>query len=122
MLNDDGGVIDDLIVYRLDQNHYFLVVNAENEEDFLWLSGHRAGEVTLLIARDHFAAVAVQGQNHRRLFPSNRAELPDRNRIQAYRLGAVQVLVGRTGYTGEDGFEASFGRFCERALEFSFWS
>jgi len=108
MLNDDGGVIDDLIVYRLDQNHYFLVVNAAKiEEDFLWLSGYRAGEVTLLNRSDHFAAVAVQGPKSSELFRPI-GELPDRNRIQAYRLGAVQVLVGRTGYTGEDGFEAFF--------------
>jgi aminomethyltransferase len=108
MLNGEGGVIDDLIVYRLDQNHYFLVVNAAKiEEDFLWLSGHRVGEVTLLNRSDHFAAVAVQGPKSSELFRPI-GELPERNRIQAYRLGAVQVLVGRTGYTGEDGFEAFF--------------
>jgi aminomethyltransferase len=108
MLNDKGGVIDDLIVYRLGQDHYFLVVNAAKiEEDFLWLSEHRAGEVTLLNRSDDFAAVAVQGPKSSELFRPI-GELPDRNRIQAYRLGAVQVLVGRTGYTGEDGFEAFF--------------
>jgi glycine cleavage system T protein (aminomethyltransferase) len=106
MLNDKGGVIDDLIVYRLDQNHFFLVVNAAKiEEDSIWLNKHRAGEVTLLNRSDHFAAVAVQGPRSSELFRPI-GELPDRNRIQAYRLGAVQVLVGRTGYTGEDGFEA----------------
>jgi aminomethyltransferase len=108
MLNDQGGVIDDLIVYRLEQNHYFLVVNAAKiEEDFLWLSGHRTGEVRLLNRSDHFAAVAVQGPKSPELFLPI-GELPDRNRIQAYRLGAVQVLIARTGYTGEDGFEAFF--------------
>jgi aminomethyltransferase len=112
MLNDDGGVIDDLIVYRLDQSHYFLVVNAAKiEEDFLWLSGHRSGEVTLLNRSDHFAAVAVQGPKSSELFRAI-GELPDRNRIQAYRLGAAQALVARTGYTGEDGFEAFFPADC----------
>jgi aminomethyltransferase len=108
MLNDAGGVIDDLIVYRLEQNHYFLVVNAAKiEEDFLWLSEHRAGEVTVLNRSDHFAAVAVQGPKSLELFRPI-GELPDRNRIRAYRLGAAQVLIARTGYTGEDGFEAFF--------------
>jgi aminomethyltransferase len=108
MLNDEGGVIDDLIVYRLEQSHYFLVVNAAKiEEDFLWLSGHLTGEVTLLNRSDHFAAVAVQGPKSAELFRPI-GELPDRNRIRAYRLGATQVLIARTGYTGEDGFEAFF--------------
>ena len=108
MLNDKGGVIDDLIVYRLEQNHYFLVVNAAKiEEGFLWLSEHRAGEVILLNRSDHFAAVAVQGPKSPELFRPI-GELPDRNHIQAYRLGAAQVLIARTGYTGEDGFEAFF--------------
>jgi aminomethyltransferase len=108
MLNDLGGVIDDLIVYRLEQNHYFLVVNAaKTEEDFLWLSQHHTGEVTLLNRSDHFAAVAVQGPKSPELFHPI-GTLPDRNRIRAYRLEAVQVLIARTGYTGEDGFEAFF--------------
>jgi glycine cleavage system T protein len=108
MLNDAGGVIDDLIVYRLEQNHYFLIVNAAKiEEDFLWLSEYRTGEVTLLNRSDHFAAVAVQGPKSAKLFRPI-GELPDRNRIRPYRLGAAQVLIARTGYTGEDGFEAFF--------------
>jgi aminomethyltransferase len=108
MLNKQGGVIDDLIVYRLEQNRYFLVVNAAKiEEDFLWLTGHRGGEMTLLNRSDHFAAVAVQGPKSPDLFRSI-GELPERNRIRPYRLGAVEVLVARTGYTGEDGFEAFF--------------
>jgi aminomethyltransferase len=116
MLNNEGGVIDDLIVYRLEQNRYFLVVNAAKiEDDFLWLSGHRAGEVTLLNRSDHFAAVAVQGPKSPDLFRSI-GELPERNRIQPYRLGAVQVLVARTGYTGEDGFEAFFPADAARAV------
>jgi aminomethyltransferase len=108
MLNNEGGVIDDLIVYRLEQSRYFLVVNAAKiGEDFLWLSGHRTGEVTLLNCSDQFAAVAVQGPKSPDLFRPI-GELPERNRIRPYRLGSVQVLVARTGYTGEDGFEAFF--------------
>jgi aminomethyltransferase len=108
LLNEQGGVIDDLIIYRLEQNHYFLVVNAAKiDEDFSWLSRHRIGEVTLLDRSDHFAAVAVQGPRSPDLFRAI-GELPNRNRILAYRLGATQVLVARTGYTGEDGFEAFF--------------
>ena len=108
MLNDQGGVIDDLIIYRLEQSHYFLVVNAAKiDEDFLWLSSHQIGEVTILDRSGHFAAVAVQGPKSPEIFRPI-GELPSRNRILAYRLGATQVLVARTGYTGEDGFEAFF--------------
>jgi len=69
MLNDDGGVIDDLIVYRLTRTIYFWWLTLPKlKEDFLWLSGHRAGEVTLLNRSDHFAAVAVQGPKSSELF------------------------------------------------------
>jgi aminomethyltransferase len=49
LLNEQGGVIDDLIVYRLHDNEYFLVVNAAKiDEDFAWMQGHLSGDVSLL--------------------------------------------------------------------------
>jgi aminomethyltransferase len=105
LLNEQGGVIDDLIVYCRGSNDYFLVVNAaKTEEDFLWMQSHLAGEVAISDLSDHFAALAVQGPGSVELLRQF-GDLPTRNQIQEFRIQGIPVLLARTGYTGEDGFE-----------------
>jgi aminomethyltransferase len=105
MLNEKGGVIDDLIIYRRHDHDYFLVVNAAKiEEDFAWMQSHRAGEVALSDRSAFFAALAVQGPRSADLLQQF-GNLPGRNQIQEMRILGIPVLVARTGYTGEDGFE-----------------
>jgi aminomethyltransferase len=105
LLNEQGGVIDDLIVYSRGSNDYFLVVNAANiEEDFDWMQSHLLGEVALSNLSDHFAALAVQGPASAELL-RRFGDLPVRNQIQEFRIQGIPVLLARTGYTGEDGFE-----------------
>jgi aminomethyltransferase len=108
LLNEKGGVIDDLIVYCRGINDYFLVVNAAKvEEDFSWMQSHLAGEVAVSNLSDHFAALAVQGPGSAKLL-GQFGNLPARNQIQEFRIQGIPVLVARTGYTGEDGFELFF--------------
>jgi aminomethyltransferase len=108
MLNDRGGVIDDLIVYRRSEAGYFLVVNAAKVvEDVAWLQDHQIEGVSVSDQSQLFAAVAVQGPNAARVFQAI-GELPVRNHITKFKLGRTPMLVARTGYTGEDGFEAFF--------------
>lgn len=109
MLNEKGGVIDDLILYRLDRAQYLLVVNASKiEEDFAWLESQRKGaRVELEEASSDWGALAVQGpaapQIYAELFQHS---LPGRNRIETFRLpGGETSYLGITGYTGEVGFE-----------------
>jgi aminomethyltransferase len=105
MLNEKGGVIDDLIIYRRHDHDYFLVVNAAKiEEDFAWMQSRRAGEVSLSDRSTFFAALAVQGPRSADLLQQF-GNLPGRNQIQEMRILGIPVLVARTGYTGEDGFE-----------------
>jgi len=108
MLNDGGGVIDDLIVYRRSETGYFLVVNAAKiGEDVSWLQDHQIEGVSVSDQSQLFAAVAVQGPNAAKVFQTI-GELPPRNHIDRFKLGGTPMLVARTGYTGEDGFEAFF--------------
>ena len=113
MLNERGGVIDDLIVYRTAQDRYLLVVNAA-------LIGHDFGHlrqrlalapeptgVTLRNESVSYAAVAVQGPRATDLFQPI-GDLPARNRIWEIEIAGTPVWIARTGYTGEDGFEAFF--------------
>lgn len=105
LLNERGGVIDDLILYRMGEEEFFLVVNAAKiAEDFEWMERHRGGEVELHDDSDDWAGMAVQGPAARSVwsgvFPD--FDLPPRNGIARTPGGG---LVCRTGYTGEDGFE-----------------
>lgn len=108
MLNEKGGVIDDLIVYRIEETSYLLVVNAAKiEEDAAWLGGHLAEGIVFEDRSDTFGAVAVQGPKARALFAEVFNEpLPEaRNRILTKEFAGEEVFVVTTGYTGEDGFE-----------------
>ncbi|MFP4076841.1 MAG: glycine cleavage system aminomethyltransferase GcvT [Halochromatium sp.] len=109
MLNADGGVIDDLICYYLGPNRYRAVVNAATaDKDLAWMQACIQGAAVGINSRDDLAMLAVQG-------PQARAEaaalLPEALRAPALALRPFFAteqgdwLVGRTGYTGEDGFE-----------------
>jgi aminomethyltransferase len=105
LLNEEGGVIDDLLVYCRGGNDYFLVVNAAKiEEDFEWMQSRLTGGVAVSNLSDHFAALAVQGPGSGALLQPF-GDLPIRNQIQEFRIQGIPVLLARTGYTGEDGFE-----------------
>ncbi len=109
MLNPDGGVIDDLIVYFLKPSRYRLVVNAATrKKDVAWIT-EQAGSFSVDVTeRPELAMIAVQGPNARELASG---VIPSEYRDAAlalkpfYGLEAGQWFVARTGYTGEDGWE-----------------
>jgi aminomethyltransferase len=109
MLNQDGGVIDDLIVYYLGDAFYRVVVNASTrDKDLAWMSLQAAGFDVDLEERADLAMVAVQGPNARPLVASLLgAEAAERVSALAKFVAcdADGLFVARTGYTGEDGFE-----------------
>jgi aminomethyltransferase len=104
-----GGIVDDIIVYRLAEGRYFLCVNAANiEKDFHWISDHNRGRAQILNRSDEYALVAVQGPQAQAIL--QRLTTLDLARIRRYwflegEVAGVPALVARTGYTGEDGFE-----------------
>ena len=105
MLNGRGGVIDDLIAYRISENETLLVVNASMiPEDVAWMEKHIAPGITLRNESDQWAGLAIQGPESAaifaKLFPSE--SLPLRNGISNTASGEI---ICRTGYTGEDGYE-----------------
>ena len=119
LLNDEAGIIDDLIVYRLEPEKFFLVVNASRiEDDFAWLKSHLPGSPTPATAdvrlenqSDQYAALAIQGPRIDELCKAlfgEGTEMPARNRIAQFSLGKTELWVARTGYTGEDGIEVFY--------------
>jgi aminomethyltransferase len=111
MCYDHGGIVDDLLVYRL-PDHFLLVVNgACLEKDFQWLSEHASGNMELKDVSDQTALLALQGPNAEDVLK----KLTDENLgdLRFYwstwgKVKAVEMLFSRTGYTGEDGFELYF--------------
>jgi aminomethyltransferase len=104
LCNEQGGVLDDLIVYRLEPSVYLLVVNAANiETDFAWMNSHANAPVVIGNESDKFAALALQGPNSVK-FLENSAAIPHFHIKRESVLGK-ECWVARTGYTGEDGFE-----------------
>ncbi len=112
LLNQNGGIIDDLIVYRVADGKYLLVVNASRtDEDFAWLQGHILPEVTLENRSANYAGLAIQGPKVGELFKlllGENFELPARNTIVETSMNIMPLAIARTGYTGEDGVEVFF--------------
>src|SRR5438874_998165 len=103
LTNERGGIVDDLIVYRLDRCRYLLVVNASNRDaDFRWLKEREiAGSDVRDVSHD-YALLAVQGPH-----AIEKLGLPTASQFTfaEAEIDGVQVMVNRTGYTGEDGCE-----------------
>ncbi|MDQ6655420.1 MAG: glycine cleavage system aminomethyltransferase GcvT, partial [Verrucomicrobiota bacterium] len=112
LLNQNGGIIDDLIVYRTKPEQFLLVVNASRTtEDYAWLEAHILPEVTLENRSAQYAGLAIQGPRVAELFRAIFGEdfqLPARNTIAEAELGVMPMAIARTGYTGEDGVEVFF--------------
>lgn len=120
LLYADATIVDDIFLYRLAGDHWWIVVNAANRaKDFGWLSAHLAGyDLALVDSSDQTAMLALQGpaaeQILQRITPCTLADLAARRAAETT-IAGVPALIGRTGYTGEDGFELYFAS--ERALD-----
>ncbi|MFN2621956.1 MAG: glycine cleavage system aminomethyltransferase GcvT [Chthoniobacterales bacterium] len=112
LLNDRGGIIDDLIVYRTAPEKFLLVVNASRaDEDFAWLQKHLGDNATLENRSADYGGLAIQGPRIVELlqsFVGTDAELPTRNQIRDFDWHGTKLTIARTGYTGEDGVEVFF--------------
>ncbi len=113
MCREHGGIVDDLIVYRL-PDRYMLVVNGANvEKDFNWLKSNCPPDVSLIDDTDRIALLAVQGPNARKIIqPLTQTNL---SAIKFYwfaqgEMAGVPMTISRTGYTGELGYELYFDR------------
>ena len=109
MLREDGGVIDDLIVYFMDESWFRMVVNAATrDKDLAWLQQHAADFGVEVVERPELAMIAVQGPNARekamQALPVDVVEAAGELK-RFFGCACGEWFVGRTGYTGEDGFE-----------------
>jgi aminomethyltransferase len=118
MCYPDGGIIDDLLIYRM-ENQYMLVVNASNlQKDFDWLQSQKYGDVEIENVSDTTALLAVQGP--RSLATLQKLTTEDLSKIEYYNftittLAGISMFVSRSGYTGELGFELFFSGDTDQA-------
>jgi aminomethyltransferase len=110
MCYPDGGTVDDLLVYKLAEDHYLLVINAGNiEKDYEWMQKHVEGQVTLRNISNETAQLALQGPLAEKVL--QKLTDTDLSSIRYFyfnpnvNIAGINALVSRTGYTGEDGFE-----------------
>lgn len=110
LCNEQGGVIDDLVAYKLDEDEYILVVNAGNtDKDFEWLKSIEGFDVKVENVSPDYGQIAVQGPNAREMVQKHVEEDISGIKMfefkQDFKVDGKDVILSQTGYTGEDGFE-----------------
>ena len=108
MCNEEGGVVDDLIVYKVRDNCYFIVVNAANKDkDYAWMKARQFGDVVFEDISDRVAQLALQGPKAMDVLKkvAKEEEIPDKYYTCRFdcMIGDIRCIISRTGYTGEDG-------------------
>ncbi len=111
--NNEGGIVDDLIIYKIADNNYLLVVNASNiEKDWNWISQHNDLGVTMENASDAYSLLAIQGPKAAEAMQSLTAidltNMPYYSFQMGEFAGVKDVIISATGYTGSGGFEIYF--------------
>ncbi len=113
MCYENGGIVDDFLIYMMEENYYLLVVNAANtEKDYAWLQEQNKDEnVSIENVSNDYALLALQGplsvKIMQKLFDENVSEIKPFSFIRDVEIKntGINILISRTGYTGEDGFE-----------------
>jgi aminomethyltransferase len=108
--NEQGTVVDDVIVYRYSPEHIMFVVNAANiDKDFAWVTSHKKGNCEIANNSDNYGLIAVQGpkaaETLQKITDTKISDIKTFHFTPATLAGVKDCLIARTGYTGEDGFE-----------------
>lgn len=110
MCNEEGGTVDDLIVYKKAAEEYLIVVNAANKDkDYAWMAGHQFGDATFTDVSKEYAQLALQGPKAmtilRKLIEEENIPKKYYHAVFDASVAGIPCMVSRTGYTGEDGVE-----------------
>jgi len=112
MCYPDGGIVDDLLVYRIDEHNFMLVINASNiDKDFRWMNESNKFDVTLENKSDEYSLIALQGPQSKSVL--KKLTDTDLDNLEYYHfkmanVAGTDMILSRTGYTGELGYELYF--------------
>ncbi|MDY6855809.1 MAG: glycine cleavage system aminomethyltransferase GcvT [Thermodesulfobacteriota bacterium] len=120
--NKKGGVIDDQVIYRLDKNRFFMVVNAVNKDfDLEWIRSHISKKTRIEDASDNTAKIDLQGPESPQIMQKLMEDGIDDMKFYYFKYNKYkdkEILISRTGYTGEVGFEI----YCDNELGIALWN
>ena len=110
ILNEEGGIKDDVLVYKYNPEKFLVVVNAANRrKDFEWLASRASGDVSVKDLSDDFALIALQGPKSRDILArlADASDIPEKyyTFTDGAKVSGVACIASRTGYTGELGYE-----------------
>lgn len=109
ILNEQGGVIDDCTIYQMAEQHYLFVVNASRKDQVLeWFTKHKTSGVEITDLSDNYGLIALQGKNSQALLSDVLGRELDSLKYYEFMIAQFSgnvLIVSRTGYSGEDGFE-----------------
>ncbi len=113
MPNDNGGIVDDLLIYRIDAEKYLLVVNASNiEKDWNWIAHHNTMDATMRDMSDEMSLLAIQGPKTAEAMQALTDVDLANMKFYTFEVGTFagvdKVIISATGYTGSGGFEIYF--------------
>ena len=111
MCYTDGGIVDDLLVYRISDTEFMLVINASNiEKDFAWMQENNSFGVELKNLSDDYSLLAIQGQNSKKTLEKICDKPLDLEYYHFFtaKVAGTSMIISRTGYTGELGYEIYF--------------
>ena len=121
--NHDGGVVDDLIVYKIAAEKWLLVVNASNiDKDWAWINSHNTMGASLENSSDHYSLLAIQGPKAIQAMQSLTQENLSAIKFYTFKIntfaGVENVIISATGYTGSGGFEI----YCKNTQVAKIWT
>jgi aminomethyltransferase len=120
LCNEAGGILHDLVIYKMDEDRYLLVVNAANrEKDAAWIKSHLLDDVLFEDISESLGQIALQGPLSEAVLKSISNTTPEKyySFIEKGEAGNIPCIISRTGYTGEDGFEL----YCKSEDTLSLW-
>lgn len=109
MCREDGGIIDDLLIYRMAEEEYMMVVNAANiKKDYQWVKSHIIGNIKVKNVSDNYALIAIQGPKSLNIL-KNITDIELENlkyyNFKKGKVADIDLILSKTGYTGELGYE-----------------
>ena len=115
MCNENGGTVDDLIVYKRSDDHYFIVVNAANKDkDYQWMLAHQSGEVTFTDVSDQYGQIALQGPKAMEILRKLTTEenIPKKyyHAVFGAEVAGMSCIVSKTGSTWQVIWQKRCGR------------